>query len=125
MREISDETLNGLATKFEMPDLSDDERAVIDKVLERAADGTPETSGFVVSEDELFGVRGVQEPGLQGIRMGDGNPIKPQSLSPMVIKLGTNSSPLSLGEPSFPDHGSRIQTCRNSKSVNPARRQFR
>jgi len=57
MSEISDETLKGLAAKFETLDLSEDERAVIDEVLERAADGTPETSGFVASKDELLGMR--------------------------------------------------------------------
>ena len=90
MREISEDVLNGLAEKFATLDLSGDEQAVLDKVLERAAEGTPETSGFVASEDELVAVRGLQAAGLAGLG-GDGNPMKPQILSPMALKLGSGA----------------------------------
>ena len=91
MREISDATLNALADKFEALELSEDERAIVDKVLQRAAQATAETTGFVASEDELIAVRGVHDGGLQGVKLGDDTQPKFVGLSPMAIKLGSAS----------------------------------
>lgn len=46
MAEINPETLESLAAKLDGLDLTDAERAVLDRVLDRAASYEPEVEGF-------------------------------------------------------------------------------
>ena len=82
MTEITADNLNALAGKLGALELSDEERGVLDRILERASSFTEETVGFVASEDELIAAKGLHEVSLKGVRGG---------LSPMALKLGTGA----------------------------------
>lgn len=68
MKEIDDGALNSLAEKIDSLDLTDDERSLIDSIMERAASYEPEVEGFGYSYTGL-------ESGAQ--------------LSPTAFKLGS------------------------------------
>lgn len=90
MTEITADTLNDLATKLEELDLGVEERAVLDKILERASALSDETMGFVASEDELIAAKSLYTTGTQSVHSA-GPQGKRAGLSPMALKLGSGA----------------------------------
>ena len=82
MTEITADNLDNLATKLGELELNDEERAVLDRIIERAGSFTEETMGFVASEDELVAVKGLRAAAALDVR---------GSLSPMALKLGAGA----------------------------------
>jgi len=90
MRTISVESLNDLADKIEALDLSEVQKDLLDQILDRAAEATPETTGFVASEDELIGV---QAAGMQTVKGRDREGVQAagMQLSKFGLRLGTGA----------------------------------
>ena len=83
MPEVTEAILNGLAAKIESLELTEIEQAILDRTLERAADNSDDTTGFVASEDELVEVKSLREAGFGGV-----DAVAMPGLSPFSLKLG-------------------------------------
>lgn len=83
MQEVTEATLNGLASKIDSLELTEIEQAILDRALDRAADSGYDTSGFVASEDELVAVKSLRDAGFGGV-----DAAKMPGLSPLSLKLG-------------------------------------